>query len=187
MNTVDVVIIGSGPAGQKAAIQLSLLNYRVVLCEQLKEIRGACVHQDTIPSKALRERAIERGRVSAMLVELNRADLDREVSVAELIGEMSTVVCVHDQYMTDQLVRNGIKIVHGRASFVSDKQIDVLTTAGERERFQADYFVIAAVSKPRRPDRVEIDHENIYDSDSVLTLAYLPQSMVVLGGACNRV
>ncbi|NKB97963.1 MAG: Si-specific NAD(P)(+) transhydrogenase [Pseudomonadales bacterium] len=178
----DAFVIGSGPAGQKAAIQLAKTGRRVVLCEQLKEIGGACVHQGTIPSKALRERAMERGRFNARLAELQIPEIDRSISVADLIGEMSDVVTAHDKYMTDQLVRNNIEIVHGRASFIDEFHIEVLTTTGGKQQFHAKNFIIAAGSKPRHPDNVAIDHENIYDSDSILTLAYLPQSMVVLGG-----
>ena len=179
---VDAFIIGSGPAGQKAAIQLAKTGRRVVLCEQLKEIGGACVHQGTIPSKALRERAVERGRINNLLADMELAEIDRSVSVADLIGEMSDVVTAHDQYMTAQLTRNQVEIVHGRASFVDPFHIEVLTTTGGRQQYHAANFVIAAGSKPRHPDNIAIDHENVYDSDSILTLAYLPQSMVVLGG-----
>ena len=182
MTTVDALVIGSGPSGQKAAIQLAKSGRSVVLVEQLRVIGGACVHHGTIPSKALRERAVERGRANAVLMELNREEVDRGVSVAELIGEMSDIISAHDQYMTDQLTRNKVQIVHGRASFTSANEVEILTTTGKKQRIRATNFVIAAGSKPRHPDNIAIDHENIYDSDSILTLAYLPQSLVVLGG-----
>lgn len=95
---------------------------------------------------------------------------------------MSEVVAAHDQHMKDQLLRNGLDIVHGRASFTGPHELEVLTTTGTRQRYHAKNIVIASGSKPRHPDEINIDHENIYDSDSILTLAYLPQSMVVLGG-----
>ena len=179
---VDALVVGSGPAGQKAAIQLAKGGRKVVICEQLKEIGGACVHHGTIPSKALRERAVQRGRVNARLAELNRDEMDRGVSLLELIGEMSEVVSSHDAYMTDQLARNNVQIVHGRASFIGPHEMEVLTTTGQRRHFKVTNVVVAAGSRPRHPEEVAIDHETIYDSDSVLTLAYLPQSMVVLGG-----
>jgi NAD(P) transhydrogenase len=184
-NDYDAFVIGSGPSGQKAAIQLAKAGRKVALCERLREIGGACVHHGTIPSKALRERAVERSKVNKRLHELdlpNFRELDRGVSVAELIGEMSDVVSAHDRYMTEQLERNGVEIIHGRARFVDTHCVEVLTTTGVRHHYTANNFVIAAGSKPRHPDNVKIDHEHVYDSDSILTLAYLPQSMVVLGG-----
>ncbi len=181
-NTYDAFVIGSGPAGQKAAIQLAKGGLTVAICEQLREVGGACVHHGTIPSKALRERAVERAKVNTRLVELNHAEMDRSISVADLIGEMSEVVSAHDQYMAEQLRRNGIDIIHGRASFVDDHTVEVLSTTGQRQHYTARYVVLAAGSKPRHPTEVKIDHEHVYDSDSILTLAYLPQTMVVLGG-----
>lgn len=178
----DAFVIGSGPAGQKAAIQLAKAGRKVAICERLREIGGACVHQGTIPSKALRERAVERAKVNARLAELNIQEMDRSVSVADLIGEMSTVVSAHDRYMSEQLTRNGVDILHGRARFIDSHTVEVLSTTGQQQYYSATNFVIAAGSKPRHPENVKIDHEHVYDSDSVLTLAYLPQTMVVLGG-----
>jgi len=178
----DAIVIGSGPAGQKAAVQLAKAGRRVAICEQLRQIGGACVHQGTIPSKALRERAVERAKLNERLRDMNQDEMDRSVSVADLIGEMSDVISAHDQYMAEQLRRNNIEIVHGRARFVDQHVIEVLSTTGQVQQLSADYFVIAAGSKPRHPGHIEIDHETIYDSDSILTLAYLPRSMIVLGG-----
>ena len=178
----DAFVVGSGPAGQKAAIQLAKAGRSVAICERLREVGGACVHFGTIPSKALRERAEERSKVNARLLELNLPVMDRSVSVAELIGEMSEVVSAHDQYMTEQLERNGVDIIHGRACFEDDHSVSVLTTTGKQVKISASNFVICTGSTPRHPDHVAIDHEHVYDSDSVLTLAYLPQTMVVLGG-----
>ena len=171
----DVVVIGSGPAGQKAAIQCAKLHRRVVIVERLQEIGGACVHQGTIPSKALRERALER-RATRGGIESG------PINIAELIGEMGEVVRGHDRYMTAQLERNGITIVHGMAEFTGPHDVAVTHTDGRVERLHAPNLVIATGSKPRQPPNVRIDHENVYDSDSILSLAYLPQSLVVLGG-----
>jgi len=182
MSHYDAIVIGSGPSGQKAAIQLAKDGRKVALCEQLREIGGACVHHGTIPSKALRERAVDRSRVNQRMREMNRPEMEQGISVAELIGEMSDVVSAHDQYMTEQLKRNGVQIIHGRASFADPHCVEILATSGHSERCQAEYFVIAAGSKPRHPENVAIDHEHVYDSDSILTLAYMPATMVVLGG-----
>ena len=178
----DVFVIGSGPAGQKAAIQAAKAGRKVAVCEQLREVGGACVHHGTIPSKALRERAVEHAKALSRLASMNLAPPLSSVSVAELIGEMGAVIQAHDRYMTAQLERNGIDVIHGRASFESDKQINVRRVNGNMEQYTCEHVVIASGSKPRMLDHVPVDHETIYDSDSILSLAYLPQSMVVLGG-----
>ena len=181
-NTVDLFVIGSGPAGQKAAIQAAKAGKRVALCEEGREIGGACVHQGTIPSKALRERTVERYRAADLYEELKGSDRLFKGGVSELIGEMTGVIRAHDRYMTEQLERNGIELVHGRAGFKDAHTVQVRHTDGGSSVYRADYIVVATGSKPRKPDNVAIDHEHIYDSDSILALSYLPQTMLVLGG-----
>lgn len=178
----DVLIIGSGPAGQKAAIQAAKAGRSVAVVEQLREVGGACVQFGTIPSKALREKtrlhAQAMKRIEALGIELPSFT----VNVAGLIGEMDSVVKAHDGYMREQLERNGVKIIHGRASFESATTLNVRYVDGHVDTFNADHILIATGSKPRHLNHVPVDHEFIYDSDSILSLAYLPQSMVVLGG-----
>jgi NAD(P) transhydrogenase len=178
----DLIVVGSGPAGQKAAVQAAKAGRRVALIEQLKQVGGACVHQGTIPSKALRERAVERRRFADRLKDYGLPWQAPVADVASLIGEMTDVIHHHDVYMAAQMQRNGIDVIHGRASFLSPSQMQVRFTDGRETQLSARYFVIATGSKPRRPGNVPIDHESIYDSDSILSLAYLPTSLVVLGG-----
>ncbi len=182
MNRFDVVVIGSGPAGQKAAVGAAKSGRRVAVIEQSRNIGGACVHFGTIPSKALRERAVERRKFAERLAALGMPSEAPVADVAGLIGEMSDVVAAHDVYMSQQLTRNGITVIRGRASFLDAYRVRVLHTDGSAEILGAKNFVIATGSKPRTPDNVPIDHEVIFDSDSILSLAYLPESMVVFGG-----
>ncbi len=182
MTRVQVFVIGSGPAGQKAAIQAAKGGCSVAICEQLREVGGACVQYGTIPSKTLRERAVARTRAIAEVQRGNGADFDQTVSVAELIGETSAVLRTHDQYMTAQLERNGIAVIHGRASFVDPHTLEVQYANGQSERFETDHVIIASGSKPRGLAHIPTDHEHIYDSDSILSLGYLPGSMLVFGG-----
>ncbi|MCZ6852358.1 MAG: Si-specific NAD(P)(+) transhydrogenase [Gammaproteobacteria bacterium] len=182
MKHYDILVIGSGPAGQKAAVQAAKAGRRVAICEQLREVGGACVHHGTIPSKALRERAVEEFRALQRLKALGSECEIPKVGLAALIGEMGAVVKAHDRYMAEQLSRNHIEVIHGRASFETDAVLKIQYTDGNTEQFTADYFVIASGSKPRQLDNVPVDHEYIFDSDSILSLAYLPESMVVLGG-----
>lgn len=175
----DLVVIGSGPAGQKAAVQAVKGGMRVAVCEQQRAVGGACVHYGTIPSKALRERAVRRCRQDG---QLHALPLDQSVSVAELIGEVDHIVHAHDTYMAAQLRRNGIEIVHGRASFESAQALRVRRIGAPDLVLTADAFLIATGSVPRRIPTVPVDHEYIYDSDSILSLPYLPRSLSVLGG-----
>lgn len=172
----DLVVIGSGPAGLHAATHAALGGLRVALCEQQREVGGACVHHGTIPSKALRERAVRRMQGGG------RSAVEESVSVADLIGEVSDVVAAHDRYMSRQLERSGVTLIHGRARFDDPHTLALQTVGGSTRTVLADRVVIATGSVPRRLAHVDVDHEHVYDSDSVLSLAYLPRSMIVLGG-----
>ena len=125
MKHYDLIVIGAGPAGQKAAVQAAKAGRHVALVEQLKEVGGACVHQGTIPSKALRERALERRRVADRLDALGVTH-DASISdVGSWIGEMTQVIHSHDAYMAAQMKRNAIEVIHGRALAVRQHQHEV--------------------------------------------------------------
>ena len=179
----DLLVIGSGPAGQKAAIQAAKGGMQVIVCEQLREIGGACVQYGTIPSKSLRERAMARAAVFASgFVDQQRKPTLANTNVAELIGEMDDILRAHDCYMTEQLQRNGIELLHGRARFSDTHTAMVQNNKGQDTEVAFKHALIATGSTPRQPDNVPIDHEHILDSDSILNMAYLPESLVVLGG-----
>jgi NAD(P) transhydrogenase len=177
----DVVVIGSGPAGQKAAIQAVKAGRKVAMIEQEQGVGGMCVHRGTIPSKTLRESALQLSRLrrSAEVLEFTlRPDLE----VASLMTRLDEVVKAHVAYMGRQIERNGIHLLHGRARFLSDRAIEVLSVDGSTRRLSAATIFIATGSRPRTPPEIPIDHENVLDSDSILSMLYLPGSLTVLGG-----
>ncbi|MFT7561187.1 MAG: NAD(P) transhydrogenase [Flavobacteriales bacterium] len=177
----DLIVIGSGPAGQKAAIQASKFGKRVALVEKTKEIGGSCVHRGTIPSKTLRENALRIKNMRA-IAEIANFKLNEDLQLSTLINRLEEVLAAHDSYMQKQLERNEISIIHGRAKFLSHKQIEVTFLGGAKKIIDADYFVISTGSYPRHPDNIPIDHEYLFDSDSILSTLYLPKSLTVLGG-----
>ncbi len=169
----DVVIIGSGPAGQKAAVQAAKAGRRVAVIERDRQVGGACVHTGTIPSKSLREHAL-RQRV-------RRVDLMDE-PIQSLLDGVGETVAAHDVYMAAQLERNGIALLRGRARFVTPHEIAMKKIDGSELTVRADIVIIAAGSRPRSPPHLNVDHEHVLDSDSILSLAYLPRTLLVLGG-----
>jgi NAD(P) transhydrogenase len=177
----DIIIIGSGPAGQKAAVQAAKVGKKVALVEMDRKLGGACVHRGTIPSKTLRENALRLHNLrknSSLFQFQMRQDLEMTI----LIDRLESVIRAHDDYIHRQIERNFIHTIHGRASFIDATHLDIMQVSGEKLVLSADYFVIATGSFPRHPDNISVDHENIYDSDSVLSMLYLPQTMTVLGG-----
>jgi NAD(P) transhydrogenase len=178
---VDVLVIGSGPAGQKAAIQAAKNGQAVVLVERSRELGGSCVQRGTIPSKTLRENAL---RVKNMRLNAKLANykLPEDIELNTLIHRLSEVLAAHDEYMRRQVLRNGVECLHGRATFINDRQVRITHVKGSTEVIEASTIVIATGSIPRKPDHIDVDHEHIFDSDSILSMIYLPRSLTVLGG-----
>jgi NAD(P) transhydrogenase len=177
----DMVVIGSGPAGQKAAVQAAKANASVVVIDELAQPGGACVHRGTIPSKTLRESAVALGQLrrrSAGVFDLQPAE---DLKLASLMTRLGQVIDAHQRVIAEQLDRNGIALWHGRARFASPHVIEVIGVDGSVRRATAEYVVIATGSRPRNPADVPIDHEHVLDSDSILSLTYLPRSLAVIG------
>ena len=177
----DIVVIGSGPAGQKAAVQGAKSGKRVAMIESDKVVGGHCVHRGTIPSKTLRQNAI---RISGLRhhAQLMSFSLREDVAMASLIENMHSVIKSHDSYINRQLERNHIEHIHGRARFIDPHRLAVRSPGGGARELSAEYVVLATGSYPRKAPQVPVDHEHIYDSDSILSLVYLPKTLTVLGG-----
>lgn len=178
----DFVVIGSGPAGQKAAVQAAKAGQRVLVIEQDRSLGGICVHRGTIPSKALRETTVILRRFQDRLAGPGTEHRPAETQLQNLIDRVDQVIGAHVSYMSNQIHGSGVEVAHGRARFVGPHELEVLSPRGGKSRVHADHVVIATGSRPRRPDNVPIDHENILDSDSILSMTYLPTSLIVLGG-----
>jgi NAD(P) transhydrogenase len=179
--TVDFAVIGSGPAGQKAAVQAAKAGRSVVLVEREAAIGGACVRRGTIPSKALRESAV-RAADRRFWPDAGRSDGPETIELARLMHRLDDVVHAHADYMERQLGRNRIRMLHGKARFAAPNDLVVRALDGRERRVRARFVVIATGSRPRAPGHLPVDHENVLDSDSILSLAYLPRSLAVLGG-----
>jgi len=169
----EVIVIGSGPAGQKAAIQAAKAGKRVAVIERDRQVGGSCVHTGTIPSKSLREHALRQ--------RIRRVDLMDE-PIQSLLDGVGATIAAHDAYMAAQLERNHIALVRGRASFASPTELRIQRIDGTTQPLRAPIMIIASGSRPRPPAHLSVDHEHVLDSDSILSLAYLPRSLLVIGG-----
>jgi NAD(P) transhydrogenase len=177
----DVIVVGSGPAGHHAAIQAAKAGCSVVIIEREIGIGGACVHRGTIPSKTLRESANFLGGLQRRLGGVMDIEIPPDLQLASLLSRMESVVEAHSRVMAEQLARNGIERVHGRAHLIGENSIEVEAVSGPGICYRAKIIVIATGSRPRAPAAFTIDHEHVMDSDSILSMAYLPGSLVVLG------
>ena len=179
---VDVLVIGSGPAGQQAAICARRAGRRAVVVEKDATVGGACVHSGTIPSKTLRETAVYIAGLPRRTGGKIEATLDARTCLQSLMSRLEQVVASHTDSIAATMAREGIEVIRGRASFTSPHSVQVLQVRGRTQEISADYIVIASGSRPRAPGNVPVDHDNVLDSDSLLAMVYLPQSLTVLGG-----
>ena len=124
----DILVIGSGPAGQKAAIQGAKAGRRVAIIER-EQVGGACVYRGTIPSKTLRESAVQLARMKRS-ADVFQWHLPPGAEVAHLMTRLDHVIRSHGAYMEDQLKRNSVTFIHGRAQFKTDRIVDVLGPDG---------------------------------------------------------
>jgi NAD(P) transhydrogenase len=181
MKHYDCVVIGTGPAGQKGAIQAAKLGKRVAIIEKNQVLGGAQINTGTIPSKALREAVLHligsnhRGQFN----ETTRQRKD--ITIAELVSFSQRVIRHEWAVIRDQFDRNDIDLLWGRAKFMGPHELAIIGPEGE-ERISADRFLVAVGTKPARPDSVPFNERTIFTSDEVLRLNHLPKTMIVVGG-----
>jgi len=162
----DLVVLGSGPGGQRAAIQAAKLKKKVLVIERDK-LGGGSLHGGTIPSKTLREAALS-------------PDCGVVDPIKTVLPKMRSVIHAEGLVMQQQLARNGVEFVTGTGSFASPHEIAIETPEGRRT-VQTRFVVIATGTRPYRPSRVPFDQKNIFDSDSILQLDTTPQTLLVVG------
>jgi NAD(P) transhydrogenase len=178
---VDLLVLGAGPAGHKAAIQAAKAGKRVLIVDRDPSAGGECVQRGTIPSKTLRESACYLLGLRARSEGVIDVSVPAQTKVASLMRRLNAVRANHENYLNQQLDRNQVERLHGRARFVSSEVVEIRSPDRRVRRVRAERIVIATGSRPRQPDNVPVDHEHVLDSDSILALIYLPQSLTVLG------
>jgi NAD(P) transhydrogenase len=176
----ELIVIGSGPAGQKAAVAAAKAGRRVLVVERGGEVGGVCVHTGTIPSKALREAVLMVSSVRSRRVSGLRVELGANLGVEDLISHTAAIVATETRVVREQMVRNGITLIRGEASFVTDRSVAVATAAGERV-FTAERIVIAVGAEPMRPPVIPFDDDRVFDSSTILVLSRLPKRMLIVG------
>ena len=175
----DLICLGSGPAGQKAAIQAAKAGFRAAIVEREPQIGGYCLLSGTVPSKALREQALRYSR--ARHASSFAVALQGDAPLSALLRGVDAVIASQDRYLHAQVARNQVELIRGRGVFLDHHRIEVQRLDGTRSLLQAPRILIATGSRPRHVAAIEVDHEHVVDSDSILSLPYLPRSLTVLG------
>ncbi|HVU64246.1 MAG TPA: NAD(P)(+) transhydrogenase (Si-specific) [Phycisphaerales bacterium] len=180
MRHFDLVVIGSGPGGQKAAIQAAKLGKTVAVIEKMQFVGGVAINTGTIPSKALREAVMSLVGVRQQHIGEFTA-LDRKSRLSKLVESCQRVIRAEIDVVRSHFGSNGIELLNGIGSFV---QKDVIVVEGEHsvETVGARKVLIAVGTTPTRPENIRFDSDKIITSDELLNLPYLPSTMIIVGG-----
>jgi NAD(P) transhydrogenase len=181
MQPYELIVIGSGPGGQRAAIQGVKAGKRVALVEKQSAVGGVCTNTGTIPSKTMREAVLHlSGFYEQSFYGANYHAKD-QVTMADLSFRVQRVIESEVSVIQDQLKRNGVDLVHGVGKFMDPHHIRVENSNGFAE-LEGEYIVLATGTKPAANPKVPINGRNIINSDQILSMPTLPRTLIVVGG-----
>ncbi|MGW3445199.1 Si-specific NAD(P)(+) transhydrogenase [Streptomyces sp. NPDC001076] len=181
MPDFDMLVIGSGPGGQKAAIAAAKLGRRVAVVDSPDMVGGVSIHTGTIPSKTLREAVLYLTGLTQRDLYGQSYRLKEEITVADLTARTQHVVSREVDVIRNQLSRNHVTLCSGVGRFVDPHTVALREPTGNERLLSAEHIIIATGTRPARPDSVEFDGRTIMDSDNVLSLERVPRSMVIVG------
>ncbi|MFH0263955.1 Si-specific NAD(P)(+) transhydrogenase [Vibrio rumoiensis] len=176
----DVIVIGSGPGGEGAAMGLAKAGLNVAIIERESSVGGGCTHWGTIPSKALRH-AVSR------IIEFNNNPLfcknktSLTASFSDILDHAKSVIDQQTRLRQGFYDRNACTLLFGSAKFTGPNSVSVAQSDGTFEEYTADKFVIATGSRPYQPEDVDFTHERIYNSDTILNLKHDPRHIIIYG------
>ncbi len=170
-NKYDVIVIGSGPGGEGAAMYCTKHGKKVALCDEFSLVGGANTHKGTIPSKSLRH-------ASQLLIDNNHFE---GATYQDLLHQTNLVIKEQVSLRKSFYDRNDVELLIGRAAFIDPNTIEITEPSGMKKKYQADSFVIATGSRPYHPQDVDFSHPRIIDSDKLLKLTDHPKSLTIYG------
>ncbi|MGB7556653.1 MAG: Si-specific NAD(P)(+) transhydrogenase [Candidatus Korobacteraceae bacterium] len=179
-NSYDLIVIGSGPAGQKAAICAAKLRKRVAVIERKRTIGGVCVHTGTIPSKTFREAILYLSGLRQRTFYGRGYALKENICMQDLVFRADAVMAREIEVIKSQLRRNRVTVFEGNARFIDAHTMEVVSDDGFTT-LRGDNFVIACGTRPAHDADIPIDGKRIFDSDQVHELEELPRELIVVG------
>jgi NAD(P) transhydrogenase len=182
MPDYDLVVIGSGPAGEKGAAQAAYYGKRVAIVEREPHVGGSAINTGTVPSKTLRETALYFSGLRQRGLYGIDYSLKEGLTVKDFMHREHVVVQQQRETIRRNLERHKIEIVWGSAAIVDPQTVRVQTTTGETRDLSTAFILIATGSSPYHPPEVPFDGVRIYDSDSILKMQFIPKTMAVVGG-----
>jgi NAD(P) transhydrogenase len=177
----DMLVIGSGPAGQKAAIQGAKVGKKVGIVERKKFVGGICINSGTIPSKSLREAVLFLSGFRQRNLYGASYRVKKDITFEDLLFKCDHVVKAEQEVVQNQLIRNHVDYIVGNASFIEPHRLSIKQDL-ETNEHSAEYIMIAVGTEPSRPRGIPFDDTTIIDSDGLLALDQLPKSLTIVGG-----
>jgi NAD(P) transhydrogenase len=178
-NSFDLVVIGSGPTGEKAAAKAAYFGKRVAVVERFPEVGGEC-RKAGLPSKVLREAALSYSGARRRLGDLFRAAPGEPMKMSSFMSACDQLCATHSERVVGNLERHGVVCVRGRARITSPNQV-VVDDGGPVRELTGERILIATGARPARPDFVPFDRPGVHTSDTILEMERLPRSMTVVG------
>jgi NAD(P) transhydrogenase len=181
MRHYDLCVIGSGPAGQRAAIQASKLGKSVCVVERREVVGGVAINTGTIPSKAMREAILHAGGHKAVMPSISDFFAARNALFTSLLSSCQSVIKAEVDLVRGHFDRNGVEVVIGTGQFRDPHTIDAVSEHATTS-LTADFVMIGVGTNPSKPASMPFDGKTVITSDEILRLPYLPKSMIVVGG-----
>jgi NAD(P) transhydrogenase len=181
MQPYDLIVIGSGPGGQRAAIQAAKAGKRVAVVEKQTMIGGVCINTGTIPSKTMREAVLHLSGFYDQAFYGANYHAKESITMSDLSFRVNRVIENEAAVLQDQLRRNGIDLYHGLGAFTDAHHIRVENTTGYSE-LEGQFIVLATGTKPATNSKVPINGRNILNSDQILDMPVVPKTLIVVGG-----
>jgi NAD(P) transhydrogenase len=177
----DLVVIGAGPAGEKAAAQAAYFKKKVAIIECEPEPGGAAVHTGTLPSKTLRETALYLSGYHARELYGVGMELDRGATLPRLMSRKNAIAAAEARSFRQNFSKHHVRYFYGHGRFVDEHTVSITSQTGEQQ-IKGDFVLICTGSRPHRPSDIDFADDWIHDSDEILTIHDLPTSMTILGG-----
>ena len=181
MQNFDMIVIGSGPSGRRAAVQSAKLGKSVLVVEKGRRVGGVSVHTGTIPSKTLRETVLnlsgwrERGFYGRSY------RVKQDIGASDLMARLHKTLDHEVEVLEHQFSRNAVRTARGEARFLGPNEVEVTAENGEKRSYTGTNILIACGTRPFRPDYVPFNGKTVFDSDEIIDLPELPRSLAVVG------
>ena len=182
MNHFDMLVIGSGPSGRRAAVQSAKLGKSVLVVDKGRRLGGVSVHTGTIPSKTIRETVLNLSGFRERGFYGRGYRVKQDIAIGDIVDRLYKTLDHEVEVLQHQFMRNTVRSARAAASFSGPHGVRLTTEEGEVSEASFDHALISVGTRPHRPDHVPFDRKRVFDSDEMLELDHVPRTLTVIGG-----